>query len=92
MRIEYSLIDHIARTVLIEVEMTDTSVVYARIAVALGISSDGLRRSDICSEAKVVSLNEAAELLEDFRRIKDRQARRRCLSYVKNAAGRLERR
>ncbi|MCJ2050663.1 hypothetical protein [Methylobacterium sp. J-070] len=70
----------------------DVGFAYARIASALGIPDGTFRLPDAILEAQVENLIEVADLLRDFELVKDKQARRRCLSYVNNTAERLDRR
>ena len=59
-----------------------------RLADALGVTTEEFFRTEDLPEDRLASLRERVELLEAFERIEDRQARRRCLSYVRLAADR----
>ncbi|MBP28914.1 hypothetical protein [Methylobacterium sp.] len=68
--------------------MTDPRRILARIADALGIPMATFAQLREVSDEQGTAWKECAELLEAFQRIGDRQARRRCLTYVKATADR----
>ncbi|GJE52901.1 hypothetical protein GOFOIKOB_5976 [Methylobacterium tardum] len=68
--------------------MADNTQALVRLAEALGIPIEAFTRPEAVSGEQITQLRETAELLEAWARIDDKQARRRCLSYVKSAAQR----
>ena len=78
----YTLVD--------DISMTDQSTILVRLADALGVPVDAFLAAEDGSVDGGASLEETAELIDAFRRITDRQARRRCLNYVKLASERSE--
>ncbi|MFC6742096.1 hypothetical protein [Methylobacterium tardum] len=68
--------------------MSDRKRILSRIAETLGIPVNVFRGVDDAAGSRLASLDECVELLEAFKQIGDRQARRRCLSYVRAAAER----
>ena len=68
--------------------MSDRIRVLSQIAEALAVPVETFTSAELGSAVHQASLEECIELLEAFRCIGDRQARRRCLSYVKAAADR----
>ncbi|MBP28899.1 hypothetical protein [Methylobacterium sp.] len=68
--------------------MSDRSRILTQIADALAVPVETLTNVDHGSDDRVAPLSECIELLKAFWQISDRQARRRCLSYVKAAAER----
>lgn len=66
--------------------MSETSELLVRIASALGIPAEAFSpRCEGMSDYGATP-DEVAELIDAFRQIQDRQARRRCLSYVRSTA------
>lgn len=68
--------------------MTDPRRILARIADALGIPMATFAQLREVSDEQGTAWKECAELLAAFQPIGDRQARRRCLTYVKATADR----
>lgn len=72
----------------VRTSMADNPYILARLAEALNTPVETFTRPDDLTEERHANLQETAELLEAWDRITDRQARRRCLSYVKSEAQR----
>lgn len=68
--------------------MAECTPVLTRVAEALGLPVEAFTQRGHLSDEQLTSLRETTELLEAWARISDRQARRRCLSYVKSASER----
>lgn len=68
--------------------MAETPTTLERLAAVLGVPVDAFFDAQERPTDRGASLEETLELVEAFRRIADRQARRRCLNYVKSAAER----
>lgn len=67
--------------------MSDRAHILSQIAEALAVPVETFKSDEPGSTVRHASVEECYELLEAFWQIGDRQARRRCLSYVKAAAG-----
>lgn len=61
--------------------MSDADALCRRIAAALDISLEELQAVQTV-RGRAAELQEAADLLRAFRRLPDREARRRCIGYV----------
>jgi ribosomal 50S subunit-associated protein YjgA (DUF615 family) len=72
--------------------MSDRSQIMPRLAEALGIPVKALTPGDTGSDEQVTFIEEITELVQAFQRIEDRQARRRCLSYIRATADRASHR
>ena len=70
--------------------MSDRFRVFARLADELGIPAEDFTRREDLADERHSSFEETAELREYWDQIEDRQARRRCLSYVESAAKRTD--
>jgi hypothetical protein len=68
--------------------MSDVPHILVQLAEALAVSVEAFTQVDGGSDERLATIEECNELLKAFRRIGDRQARRRCLSYVKASAER----
>lgn len=70
--------------------MTERPTTLVRLADALGVPIDALLDAEDRPTDRGASLDETLEIVSAFRQISDRQARRRCLNYVKSAAERSQ--
>lgn len=68
--------------------MSDVPRILIQLAEALAVPIEAFTQVDSGSDERVATIEECIDLLDAFRRIGDRQARRRCLSYVKASAER----
>lgn len=68
--------------------MSDQKRILSQIAELLAVPVETFTTVELGPAVLHASLDECIELLEAFKEIGDRQARRRCLSYVKGAAER----
>lgn len=68
--------------------MSDRPSILSQIAEALGVPVETFANVDAREDPNIDLLAECMELLGAFRQVSDRQARRRCLSYVKATAAR----
>lgn len=72
--------------------MSNTPQILVSLAEVLGVPVEAFIQGSDLPDEQIANPRETAELLDAWARIDDRQARRRCLSYVKSAAERSENR
>lgn len=68
--------------------MSDRACILSEIAGALGVPAETFVNVSSRADMHLALVEECIELIEAFQHIADRQARRRCLSYVKATAKR----
>jgi|GEM_PF-1150862 len=70
--------------------MRDSKDILNQLATALDIPAEAFLSGGEAEAGRLAQLHACAELMDAFTRIDDPQARRRCLSYVRVEAERLE--
>lgn len=66
--------------------MSKTNDLVQQIAKALDVREEELRAFGSIGPERLAAIRQRAELLEGFLEIEDRQARQRCVNYVRSEA------